>query len=132
MLEFDRRALEALREPLEEGVVRIARAARTVQFPARVLLVGAMNPCPCGHHGDAARECRCTPVQITRYRARFSGPLRDRLDLTVHVEPIPFSALSGSAAGESSRDVRVRARVLRARGCRPHATMGTSPRRKPT
>ena len=85
MLEFNRHVLEVLRQPLEEGQVTIARAARTASFPARFMLVGAMNPCPCGFLGDTVRECRCTPHQIARYRGRLSGPLRDRLDLTVEV-----------------------------------------------
>src|SRR5438477_63858 len=79
MLEFGRHVLEVLRQPLEEGCVVVARAARTVVFPARFMLVGAMNPCPCGFAGDPMRACLCTPVQIARYRSRLSGPLRDRL-----------------------------------------------------
>ena len=85
MPEFSRHVLEVLRQPLEEGTVRIARAARTAVFPARFVLVGAMNPCPCGFLGDPARACRCTPPQVARYASRLSGPLRDRLDLTVSV-----------------------------------------------
>src|SRR4051812_44391015 len=81
MAEFNRRVLEVLRQPLEEGCVRIARAVRTVTFPARFMLIGAMNPCPCGFHGDDSRPCRCTPMQIARYASRLSGPLRDRMDL---------------------------------------------------
>lgn len=113
MVEFDRRALEALREPLEEGTVRIARARRTVQFPARFLLVGAMNPCPCGYAGAPSGRCRCSPTEVRRYRDRISGPLRDRIDLTIRVDPVPFEALVREAAAESSADVR--ARVDRAR-----------------
>ncbi len=115
MVEFDRRALEGLREPLEEGVVRIARASRTVQFPARFLLVGAMNPCPCGYAGDASARCRCTPVDIHRYQSRISGPLRDRIDLTVRVEPVKFRALTGNGPSESSAAVRKRVAQARAR-----------------
>ena len=115
IVEFDRRALEALREPVEEGVVRIARAARTVQFPARFLLVGAMNPCPCGHAGGAAGRCRCRPADIDRYRDRLSGPLRDRIDLTAHVDPVPFQALARGPVGEASDTVRERVRNARAR-----------------
>ena len=113
MPEFSRHVLEVLRQPLEEGRVAIARAARTAIFPARVVLVGAMNPCPCGHAGDPSRECRCTPVQIERYRSRLSGPLRDRLDLTVEVPAVPPDVLAGAPAGESSG--LVRARVVAAR-----------------
>jgi magnesium chelatase family protein len=113
MLEFRRGVLEVLRQPLEEGHVTIARAARTVTFPARFVLVGAMNPCPCGFAGDPDRECRCTPQQIARYRGRMSGPLRDRLDLTVDVPAVPPDVLGGGAPGEPSHAVR--ARVVTAR-----------------
>jgi magnesium chelatase family protein len=113
MLEFSRHVLEVLRQPLEEGSVTIARAARTAVFPARFMLVGAMNPCPCGYLGDIVRECRCTPQQIARYRDRLSGPLRDRLDLTVEVPALPPDALGATAAGEASGVVR--ARVVAAR-----------------
>jgi magnesium chelatase family protein len=113
MLEFSRHVLEVLRQPLEESAVTIARAARTVIFPARFVLVAAMNPCPCGYAGEPARACHCTPPQIARYRSTLSGPLRDRLDLTVEVPALPPDALSEVAAGESSSQVR--ARVVRAR-----------------
>jgi magnesium chelatase family protein len=113
MLEFSRHVLEVLRQPLEEGCVTIARAARTAVFPARFVLVGAMNPCPCGFLGDTMRECRCTPTQIARYRGRLSGPLRDRLDLTVEVPALPADVLGSTCGGETS--AAVRARVLAAR-----------------
>ncbi|MGE3488445.1 MAG: YifB family Mg chelatase-like AAA ATPase [Vicinamibacterales bacterium] len=113
MPEFDRRVLEALRQPIEEGRISVSRALRTVVFPARFVLVAAMNPCPCGYHGDPKRECRCTPQQTARYRGRLSGPLRDRLDLIVEVEAVPITALTEGPAGESS--AAVRARVLAAR-----------------
>ncbi len=113
MLEFNRHVLEVLRQPLEEGSVAIARAARTAIFPARFVLVGAMNPCPCGFSGDNDRECRCTPQQVARYRSKLSGPLRDRLDLTVEVPALPPDVLGGPACGESSASVRER--VVRAR-----------------
>jgi len=113
MLEFSHHVLEVLREPLEEGAVTVARAARTVTFPARFVLVGAMNPCPCGFAGDSVRECRCTPQQIDKYRGRLSGPLRDRLDLTVEVPALPPELLGEIASGEPSAVVR--ARVVGAR-----------------
>jgi len=113
MLEFSRHVLEVLRQPLEERAVTIARAARTAVFPARFMLVGAMNPCPCGYLGDAVRECRCTPQQVSRYREKLSGPLRDRLDLSVEVPALPPEALTGDAHGEPS--AHVRARVVAAR-----------------
>ncbi len=108
MPEFDRRVLEALRQPLEEGRVTIARAARTAVFPARFVLIAAMNPCPCGFAGDDRRACRCTPAQIASYRGRLSGPLRDRLDLIVHVPGVSVAAITDGVPGEASADVRTR------------------------
>src|SRR3546814_5818365 len=84
--EWERRALEVLREPLESGVVTISRAARQSEFPARFQLVAAMNPCPCGWAGDVSGRCRCSPDVINRYRGRISGPLLDRIDLHVRSE----------------------------------------------
>jgi magnesium chelatase family protein len=115
MPEFSRHALEVLRQPLEDGLVRIARAQRTAVFPARFMLIGAMNPCPCGFLGDPRRACRCTPTEVERYASRLSGPLRDRLDLTVTVSALPSEDLLGSAESESSGSIR--ARVERARAC---------------
>ncbi len=115
MLEFNRHVLEVLRQPLEEGRVTVTRVVRSVVFPARFMLVGAMNPCPCGFAGDNLRECRCTPLQILRVRDRLSGPLRDGLDLTVEVPALPAVALAGTDPGESS--AAVRARVVSARDC---------------
>jgi magnesium chelatase family protein len=112
MLEFNRHVLDVLRQPLEEGCVAIARVARIAVFPARFMLVGAMNPCPCGFLGDTLRECRCTPQQVARYRGRLSGPLRDRLDLTVEVPALPPSA---PGTGEPSTSVRARVTVARER-----------------
>ncbi|MDQ3487455.1 MAG: YifB family Mg chelatase-like AAA ATPase [Acidobacteriota bacterium] len=108
MAEFSRHVLEVLRQPLEEGCVRIARAARTCTFPARFMLVGAMNPCPCGYSGDAVRVCRCTTQQIDRYASRLSGPLRDRIDLSVAVAAMPARELSEAAGGETSAAIRDR------------------------
>jgi magnesium chelatase family protein len=113
MAEFSRSVLEVLRQPLEEGCVRIARALRTVTFPARFMLIGAMNPCPCGFHGDESRPCRCTPIQIARYASRLSGPLRDRMDLTVTVAALPARELSGVAQSESSATIRARVEAAR-------------------
>jgi magnesium chelatase family protein len=115
LLEFSRHVLEALRQPLEEGRVTIARAARTVAFPARVTLVSAMNPCPCGYLGHPRRRCTCTPQQVARYRGRLSGPLRDRLDLIVEVEAVPIAELTDGPAGESSAAVRTRVLAARER-----------------
>jgi len=101
--------------------VTIARAARTAVFPARFVLVGAMNPCPCGFAGDTLRECRCTPQQVARYRHKLSGPLRDRLDLTVDVPALPPDLLGASSAGESSAAVRERVVQARHRQCGRYA-----------
>lgn len=113
MPEFHRRVLEVLRQPLEDGRVTIARAARTVVFPARFVLVAAMNPCPCGYAGDERRVCRCTPQQVETYRGRLSGPLRDRIDLVAEVPAVPVTTLADAPPGEPS--ALVRARVLAAR-----------------
>ena len=122
MPEFSRPVLEVLRQPLEEGRVTIARAARSAVFPARFVLVAAMNPCPCGYCGDERRACRCTPGSIAQYRGRLSGPLRDRIDLIVEVPAVPISAISDGPPGESSSCVR--ARVLAARAMQ-RARFGT-------
>ena len=113
--EFDRSTLEVLRQPIEDGMVRIARATGVATFPASFLLVAAMNPCACGYAGSAGRTCRCTPLQIIRYRGRLSGPLRDRFDLTVPVRPVPAAVLTGSEPGETSHDVGARVAAARAR-----------------
>jgi len=125
MLEFSRTALEVLRQPLEEGVVRIARAARTVAFPARFVLVGATNPCPCGFAGDPVKECRCTPPQIDRYVSRLSGPLRDRLDLTVDVARLPSEMLGATNQAESSACMRERVVAARDRQRKRYADNGS-------
>ena len=115
MPEFSRRVLEVLRQPLEEGCVRIARAARTAVFPARFMLIGAMNPCPCGYLGDPTRQCRCTPLQAGRYASRLSGPLRDRIDLSVAVNALPARDLERPIAAEASESIRERVMVARDR-----------------
>ncbi|MGE0383779.1 MAG: YifB family Mg chelatase-like AAA ATPase [Gammaproteobacteria bacterium] len=119
--EFDRRVLESLREPLESARITIARAARRATFPARVLLVAAMNPCPCGLLGTARGGCRCTEDQVRRYRARISGPLLDRIDLHVDVPPLPRDALL-ARAGERGNATRPEASAaVRARVAAAHA-----------
>jgi magnesium chelatase family protein len=125
MPEFDRRVLEVLRQPLEEGRVTIARAARTAIFPARFVLVAAMNPCPCGFLGDERRECRCTPMQVAKYRGRLSGPLRDRIDLTVNVPSVPVQAIADAQPGESTARVRQRVGAARAAQQRRYDGRGT-------
>jgi magnesium chelatase family protein len=111
--EFRRDALEALREPLEDGVVSVARAAGSRTFPARFLLVGAMNPCPCGFRGDPRHACRCSEREIGRYRRKISGPLLDRIDL--HVEVPALAAADFGAGGEGEPSTAVRDRVVSAR-----------------
>ncbi|ADV66958.1 YifB family Mg chelatase-like AAA ATPase [Deinococcus maricopensis] len=111
--EFSRKALETLRQPLEEGTVTISRARATVQYPARFQLLSAMNPCPCGYFGDAERPCTCTPGERARYAGRLSGPLLDRIDLVVRVPRLTVDELTRAAPGEPS--AKVRGRVLRAR-----------------
>jgi magnesium chelatase family protein len=121
MLEFSRHVLDVLRQPLEEGAVTIARAARTALFPARFVLVGAMNPCPCGFAADRSRTCRCTPQQVIAYRGRLSGPLRDRLDLTVDVPALDLASLDASLPGEASDAVRHRVVAARDRQIQRYA-----------
>lgn len=115
--EFDRRVLEVLREPLESGQILISRAARSAELPARFQLVAAMNPCPCGYLGDPSGRCRCTQEQVTRYRARLSGPLLDRIDLHVEVPRLPAEQLQSAQpeTAESSAAVRQRVEAARAR-----------------
>ena len=113
--EFPRAALEALREPLENGTITISRAARRCEFPARFQLIAAMNPCPCGYRGATHRTCRCTPDQVARYRSRISGPLLDRIDLQIEVPALAQEDLTRNADGESSATVRVRTTAARER-----------------
>ena len=114
LAEFRTAALEALRQPLEDGRVTVTRALTSVTFPARVALVGAMNPCPCGYLGDRDHECTCTPQRLRHYRARLSGPLLDRVDLRVAVGRVPAADLRSRRPGERSSSVR--RRVIAARG----------------
>jgi magnesium chelatase family protein len=98
---FPRHVLEALRQPLEDGHVTVARAATTLRFPARFMLVAATNPCPCGYAGDPERECRCTAADLERHQARLSGPLADRIDLHVHVRRVHTAALHAATLTEA-------------------------------
>lgn len=113
--EFRRAALEALRQPLEDGRVCIARARARAWFPARPLVVAAVNPCPCGHFGHPRLPCKCSSFARERYQARLSGPLLDRIDIHVNVPPVEVSALVRKAHGESSTQVRERVLAARAR-----------------
>jgi len=111
--EFNRRTLEVLRQPLEDGVVTISRAMGSLTFPANLMLVAAMNPCPCGYRGDPKRQCKCNTMQVERYTARISGPLLDRLDIHIEVPPVPFRELSDQTVGTTSE--KMKSDVLRAR-----------------
>lgn len=114
--EFERRVLEVLREPLESGHIMISRAARQAEFPASFQLMAAMNPCPCGYHGDASGRCHCTQDRIERYRGKISGPLLDRIDMHLHVAPITRAQLtSHEPTGEPSAPVQKRVARARAR-----------------
>lgn len=104
--EFNRRTLEVLRQPLEENCVTISRAVGSVTFPANLMLVSAMNPCPCGYRGDPRRQCKCNPMQIERYLARISGPLLDRIDIHIEVPPVPFRELANDTSGTNSEQMR--------------------------
>lgn len=113
--EFSRAALETLRQPLEDGVLTLARASGHIAYPARFVLAAAMNPCPCGHHGDGSGRCVCDAGAVVRYRARVSGPVLDRIDLHVPVAAVPLEALRGPPTGPSSAEVRGRVAEARAR-----------------
>ena len=111
--EFNRRSLEVLRQPLEEGHVTISRALASTTFPASFILVAAMNPCPCGYLGDSRRACKCAPMQVERYIGRISGPLLDRIDMHLEVPAVPFQELAATGDGTSS--ALMREQVLQAR-----------------
>ena len=113
--EFDQRSLEVLRQPLEDKIVTISRAAGTLTFPANFHLVAAMNPCPCGYYGDPTKECTCAPSMVTRYQKRISGPLLDRIDIHVEVPRVPYEKLTGERLGEPSSVVAARVEAARER-----------------
>ncbi len=102
-----------MRQPLEDGKVTVSRAAGSVTFPSEFMLVAAMNPCPCGYFGDLKRECRCSPIQVQRYRQRISGPLLDRIDLHIEVPAVEYREISSTRAEEPS--AAIRDRIVRAR-----------------
>ncbi len=115
MPELGHTVLEVMRQPLEDGVVSIGRARGTVVFPARFMLVGAMNPCPCGYFGDATRACTCQQSAVDRYQKRLSGPLLDRIDLHVDVPRVEYEKLAADTTAESSATVRARVEAARTR-----------------
>jgi magnesium chelatase family protein len=124
LLEFPRSALESLRQPLEDGRVVIARAALSVGFPARFALVAAMNPCPCSFLGHPSKPCVCAESEITKYRARLSGPLADRIDMHVTLAPVPLVALDVHETGEASHVIRARVERAREIQRRRYAALG--------
>ena len=111
--EFPRQVLENLRQPLENGVVSISRAAGTLEFPAKFILVAAMNPCPCGYLTDESQRCVCSPSNIIKYQKKISGPLLDRIDIHIEVPRVQFEKLTSKAVGEGSQEIRERVRVAR-------------------
>ena len=124
--EYSRLALEALREPLENGRISLSRARHQAEFPAQFQLIAAMNPCPCGYLGSKQPACRCAPEQVARYQGKLSGPLLDRIDMQVHVPALPADMLMQSAQGESSASVQARCqqaheRAINRRGVSNHA-----------
>jgi magnesium chelatase family protein len=127
--EFQRSALEALREPLESGTITIARAAQRAEFPARFQLVAAMNPCPCGYLGAPSQRCTCSPEQVRRYQSKLSGPLMDRIDVHIEVAALPADTLLQAPPGEATAVLRqrcteARERALRRQGCSNQALQG--------
>jgi magnesium chelatase family protein len=121
--EFDAKVKEALRQPLEDRRITIARSAATCVFPANIMLVAAMNPCPCGHYGDPKKECRCSEIQVQRYMSKVSGPLLDRIDLHIEVPHVPYDELSSERSGPTSAGVREK--VIAARTLQHDRFVGT-------
>ncbi len=123
--EFKKSTLEALRQPLEDGTASIARASQSVIFPAACMLIAAMNPCPCGYHGDKTHTCRCSEQQIAKYAGKLSGPLLDRIDLHVEVPAVPYEDLRQSSTDDSQSSASMRARALAARKLQSARYKGT-------
>jgi magnesium chelatase family protein len=128
LLEFPRGVLEALRQPMEDGTVTIARAQASLRFPARFALAAAMNPCPCGHAGDPMHPCICAAAEVLRYRSRLSGPLADRIDLHVQVPAVPLGELATRARGDTSATIRARVESARERQRRRYGRDGCNAR----
>ena len=131
MPEFGQHGLEVLRQPLEDRTVTISRAQGSLTFPANFMLVGAQNPCPCGYWGDPEHACSCSPMVISRYQKRLSGPLLDRIDIHVEVPRVPFQKLSDERRGEPSAAIRARVEAARARQSARFAEREGRPRRRP-
>ncbi|MES2059498.1 MAG: YifB family Mg chelatase-like AAA ATPase [Patescibacteria group bacterium] len=111
--EFDRRVVEALREPLEERMIKVSRAKGTATFPADFILIAAMNPCPCGNFGSDKKRCTCNPMQIQKYQRKISGPIMDRIDIWIEVGSIEHAVLDAALPGESSKQIRKRVEAAR-------------------
>ena len=122
--EFSRESLEVLRQPLEDGQITISRAAGSATYPSRFQLVAAMNPCKCGYYGHPTRPCTCSPNAVRQYRSRISGPLLDRIDLCVEMDPISFNELHGTGQGESSAQLRTQVLAARAVQTQRFASLG--------
>ncbi|HOV89329.1 MAG TPA: YifB family Mg chelatase-like AAA ATPase [Syntrophorhabdaceae bacterium] len=122
--EFKRNVLDSLRQPMEDGFVTVSRVTHSITFPARFMLIAAMNPCPCGYWGDPRRACSCSATQIRKYRSRVSGPLLDRIDIHIEVPPVTVKELSGERDEEPSK--KIRERVLRARAIQAERFRGKS------
>ncbi len=124
--EYNRAALEAMRQPLEDGFVSVVRVSAQARYPARTMLVAAMNPCPCGHYGSKTQACRCTPREIEKYLSRISGPLLDRIDMQLEVSALPVSEITQSAEEEPSSTIRARVQAARARQQARYQSAGVS------
>ena len=122
--EFSRESLEVLRQPLEDGQITVSRAAGSATYPSRFQLVAAMNPCKCGYYGHPTRACTCSPSAVRQYRSRVSGPLLDRIDLCVEMDPIAFDELHGAAPSESSAELRKQVLAARAIQAQRYAAPG--------
>ncbi len=121
--EFPRHVVEALRQPLEDSFVTVTRGRQTVRFPARAIVVAALNPCPCGHFGGQDGRCHCSSVVLERYRSRLSGPLLDRIDIQLRLDALPSEQLRGGPQGESSQHVRHRVQRARDRQLERYADL---------
>jgi magnesium chelatase family protein len=124
--EFNRRTLEVLRQPLEDGNVTISRALSSTTFPSSFMLIAALNPCPCGYRNDPRRDCSCGSTQIEKYMSKISGPLLDRIDIHIEVPAVPFRELSGDTPGTRSQEMR--AQVVKARQIQETRFTGTPTR----
>ena len=124
--EYNRAALEAMRQPLEDGFVSVVRVNAQAKYPARMMLIAAMNPCPCGNYGSKTQPCRCTPAQISKYLSRISGPLLDRIDMQLEVSAVPVKEITQSAPEEPSRVIRERVQAARARQLARYADAGVA------